>query len=64
MPRRNGRSRPTANGRTIRLILMGHADALLELGRWEEALTRLEQLRKQGREGETPQVALAFRPRL
>jgi hypothetical protein len=41
-------------------VLRGHADALLELGRWEEALTRLEQLRKQGREGETPQVALAF----
>ncbi|MBN8607338.1 MAG: hypothetical protein J0L81_10495 [Caulobacterales bacterium] len=41
-------------------VLRGHADALLELGRWDEALTRLEHLRKQGREGETPQVALAF----
>ncbi|OQA41448.1 MAG: hypothetical protein BWY49_00398 [Candidatus Omnitrophica bacterium ADurb.Bin314] len=41
-------------------VLRGHADALLELGRWDEALARLEQLRKQGREGETPQVALAF----
>jgi hypothetical protein len=41
-------------------ILMGHANALLELGRYQEALTRLEQLQKLGREGETPQVALAF----
>jgi hypothetical protein len=41
-------------------ILMGHANALLELGRCQEALTRLEQLKKLGREGETPQVALAF----
>lgn len=41
-------------------ILMGHANALLELQRWQEALTRLEQLRKLGRDGETPTVALAF----
>lgn len=41
-------------------ILMGHANALLELGRYQEALTRLEQLKKLGREGETPVVALAF----
>lgn len=41
-------------------ILMGHANALLELQRWEEALVRLEQLRKLGRDGETPSVALAF----
>ncbi len=41
-------------------ILMGHADALLELGRWQEALTRLDQIKALGREGETPQVALAF----
>lgn len=41
-------------------VLKGHADALLELARWQEALTRLEQLRALGREGETPQVALAF----
>lgn len=41
-------------------ILMGHANALLELERFAEALTRLEQLRALGREGETPQVALAF----
>lgn len=41
-------------------ILLGHAHALLELGRYQEALTRLEQLKKLGREGETPVVALAF----
>ena len=41
-------------------VLIGHANALLELGRYQEALTRLEQLRKLGREGETPVVALAF----
>lgn len=41
-------------------VLKGHAEALLELGRWQDALARLEHLRKQGREGETPQVALAF----
>jgi hypothetical protein len=41
-------------------ILMGHANALLELGRYQEALTRLEQLKKLGREGATPVVALAF----
>ena len=41
-------------------VLMGHANALLELGRNQEALTRLEQLKKLGREGETPVVALAF----
>lgn len=41
-------------------VLMGHANALLELGRYQEALTRLDQLKKLGREGETPVVALAF----
>lgn len=41
-------------------ILLGHAHALLELGRFQEALTRLEQLKALGREGETPVVALAF----
>jgi hypothetical protein len=41
-------------------ILLGHANALLELGRCQEALQRLEQLKKLGREGETPVVALAF----
>jgi hypothetical protein len=41
-------------------VLKGHADALLELGQYAKALERLEQLKKLGREGETPVVALAF----
>lgn len=41
-------------------ILMGHANALLELGRYDEALKRLEQLKALGRDGSTPVVALAF----
>lgn len=41
-------------------MLMGHAQALLELKRFAEALQRLEQLRAQGKEGETPAAALAF----
>jgi hypothetical protein len=41
-------------------VLMGHANALLELGRYDEALKKLEKLRSLGREGEAPQVALAF----
>jgi hypothetical protein len=41
-------------------ILMAHAQALLELGRWQPALDRLEQLRAQGAPGQTPQAALAF----
>lgn len=41
-------------------ILMGHARALLELARFDEALERLERLRGLGREGQTPQAALAF----
>ncbi|HYD86673.1 MAG TPA: hypothetical protein VEA80_04300 [Vitreimonas sp.] len=42
-------------------ILMGHANALLELGRWQEALTRLEQLKALGgREAASPTTALAF----
>jgi hypothetical protein len=41
-------------------VLMGHVRALLELQRWQEALTRLEQLKALGREGETPQAILAF----
>lgn len=41
-------------------MLMGHARALLELGRYDEALKRLEQLKALGREGETAQVRLAF----
>lgn len=41
-------------------ILMGHANTLLELKRYDDALKRLEQLKALGREGETPQTALAF----
>jgi hypothetical protein len=41
-------------------VLMGHTRALLELGRYAEALTRLDQLKALGREGETPQATLAF----
>lgn len=41
-------------------VLKGHAEALLELHRYEDALKRLEQLRAQGSEGSTPQVALLF----
>jgi hypothetical protein len=41
-------------------VLMGHARTLIELGRFDEALQRLEQLKKLGREGETPQATLAF----
>lgn len=41
-------------------VLIGHARTLIELGRYDEALQRLEQLKKLGREGETPQATLAF----
>src|SRR5260221_437846 len=41
-------------------VLMGHARTLIELGRYDEALQRLEQLKKLGREGETPQATLAL----
>jgi len=41
-------------------ILKGHAESLLELGRHQDALKRLEQLRAQGSDGATPQVALLF----
>jgi len=41
-------------------ILMGHALSLLELGRYGEALERLEKLKALGPEGKTPTVALAF----
>ena len=41
-------------------ILMGHAHVLLELSRYAEALERLETLKSTGRDGETPQAALAF----
>ena len=39
-------------------ILMGHANALIELGRFDEALKRLDQLKALGREGDTPQATL------
>jgi hypothetical protein len=42
------------------VILLGHAHALLELNRYDEALQRIEQLKALGRDGETPQAALAF----
>lgn len=41
-------------------ILSGHANALIELQRYEEALQRLDQLKKLGREGDTPQTAMAL----
>ena len=39
---------------------MGHADALLELGRYQDALTKLEHLKAQGSEGQGPKAQLAF----
>ena len=53
------------SGRSVRLtpaahVLLGHADALLELGRFAEALAKLEKLKGLGSEGQTPRVALAF----
>jgi hypothetical protein len=42
------------------VILLGHADSLLELGRFDEALKQLEKVKALGREGQTPQAALAF----
>lgn len=41
-------------------ILLGHAEALLETARFEDALKQLEKLKATGSEGQTPQVALAF----
>jgi hypothetical protein len=41
-------------------ILLGHAEALLEIGRFDEALKQLEKLKALGSEGQTPTVALAF----
>jgi hypothetical protein len=41
-------------------ILMGHARTLIELGRYAEALRKLDHLRTLGKEGDTPQAALAF----
>lgn len=42
------------------VILLGHADSLLELGRYAEALHNLEKVKSLGRDGETPRVALAL----
>ncbi len=42
------------------VILLGHANALLELERYAEALAPLETLRGLGKDGETAPVALAF----
>nr|HRK65188.1 hypothetical protein [Terricaulis sp.] len=41
-------------------VLSGHADALLELEQYGEALKQLEKLKATGAEGATPRVALAF----
>lgn len=41
-------------------ILMGHAEALLALKRWDEALKRIEQVRALGAEGQTPAAQLAY----
>jgi hypothetical protein len=41
-------------------ILLGHADALLELGRHAEALKQLDKVKALGAEGKAPRVALAF----
>jgi hypothetical protein len=42
------------------VVLLGHANALLELGRFEEALKRLEALSQQGADRDTAPVALAY----
>jgi hypothetical protein len=42
------------------VMLAGHARALIEVGQFGEALTRLEALRALGKEGETGAVALLF----
>ena len=41
-------------------ILMGHARSLIELGRFDDALKKLNHLRRIGTEGDSPQAALAF----
>ncbi len=41
-------------------ILLGHANALLELNRFDDALKKLDALRALGKVGETPSVALAY----
>ncbi|MCX7356931.1 MAG: hypothetical protein NT015_02100 [Alphaproteobacteria bacterium] len=42
------------------VVLLGHADSLLELGQYDAALKKLEKLKALGREGEAPRVVLAF----
>jgi hypothetical protein len=42
------------------VVLLGHANALIELGRFDEALKRLEALSQLGPEHDTPPVALAY----
>lgn len=42
------------------VVLLGHANALIELGRFAEALRRLEALSALGKETDTPQAALAY----
>jgi hypothetical protein len=41
-------------------ILLGHAEALLEVERYADALQKLQKLKSLGREGETPRAVLAF----
>lgn len=42
------------------VVLLGHANALLELGRFDEALKRLEALSQLGQDQDTAPVALAY----
>lgn len=42
------------------VVLLGHANVLIELGRFEEALKRLEALSQQGADRDTAPVALAY----
>ncbi len=42
------------------VVLLGHANSLLELGEFKEALGKLEKLKDLGREGESGPAALAF----
>lgn len=42
------------------VVLLGHANALIELGRFEEALKRLEALSALGKQTDTPHAALAY----
>lgn len=42
------------------VVLLGHANALLELGRYADALKRLEALSQLGEANDTPPVALAY----